>query len=119
MAGTQLRRNGARDNDGAELGNCRGFFTLRKGVDSRYLRSVKKAEVQLPDAIYVEIEGLAGQLHTTVPELMRKAVEQLVLQQGKPQSKSNGQWRFPEARHLGQFGAPAQDWRLLANEDAA
>jgi len=80
---------------------------------------VKKAEIQLPDALYVEIEGLAGQLHTTVPELMRKAVEQLVLQQGKPQSKSNGQWRFPEARHLGQFCVPVEDWRLLANDDAA
>lgn len=80
---------------------------------------MKKAEIQLPDALYVEIEGLAGQLHTTVPELMRKAVEQLVLQQAKPHAKADGQWKFPEARHLGQFGAPVEDWRLLANEDAA
>jgi predicted transcriptional regulator len=80
---------------------------------------VKKAEVQLPDALYQQVEGLAGQLHTTVPELMRKAVEQLVFQQHKPHAKAPGQWQFPEARHLGQFGAPVEEWRLLANEDAA
>lgn len=80
---------------------------------------MKKAEVQLPEALYQQVEGLAGQLHTTVPELMRKAVEQMVLQQAKPHAKVSGQWRFPDARHLGQFGAPVEDWRLLANEDAA
>lgn len=80
---------------------------------------MRKAEVQLPDALYQQVEGLAGQLHTTVPELMRKAVEQLVVQQAKPHAKTKGQWRFPEARYLGQFGAPVEDWRLLANEDAA
>lgn len=73
----------------------------------------------MPDALYQQVEGLAGQLHTTVPELMRKAVEQLVLQQPKPHAIAHTHWRFPEARHLGQFGAPVEDWRLLANEDAA
>jgi hypothetical protein len=80
---------------------------------------VKKAEVQLPDALYQQVEGLAGQLHTTVPELMRKAVEQLVLQHPKPRPKANGRWEFPEARSLGQFVAPVEDWRMLANEAAA
>ena len=37
----------------------------------------------------------------------------------KPKAKTNGHWQFPEARHLGQFGATVEDWRLLANEDAA
>ena len=37
----------------------------------------------------------------------------------KPHANANAQWRFPEARHLGQFGSPVEDWRLLANEDAA
>lgn len=80
---------------------------------------MKKAEVHLPDALYQQVEGLAGQLHTTVPELMRKAVEQLVLQQARPTNKGQGQWQFPEGFRLGQFRASAEDWRLLANEDAA
>jgi len=40
---------------------------------------------------------------------MRKAVEQLVLQQAKPHAKANGQWRFPDARHLGQSGTPVEE----------
>jgi hypothetical protein len=36
----------------------------------------------------------------------------------KSRAITNGHWQFPEARHLGQFGAPVEDWRLLANEDA-
>jgi hypothetical protein len=81
---------------------------------------VKKAEVQMPDALYQQVEGLAGQWHTTIPELLRQAVEQMVIQQAKRQpSPSSNQWSFPEARHLGQFSAPVEDWRLLANEDAA
>ena len=81
---------------------------------------MKKAEIQMPDALYQQVEGLAGQWHTTIPELMRQAVEQLVIQQMKRQpSQPSSEWRFPEARHLGEFSAPVEDWRLLANEDAA
>jgi hypothetical protein len=32
---------------------------------------------------------------------------------------TNGHWQFPEAHQLGQFGAPVEDWRLLANENTA
>jgi hypothetical protein len=80
---------------------------------------VKKAEVHLPDALYSEVEGLAGQMHTTVPELMRKAIEQMLVQRGRPKAQALTSWTFPEARHFGQFGAAVEDWRLLANEDAA
>ena len=77
---------------------------------------MKRAEVQLPDTIYQQVEGLAVQLHLTVPELLCKAAEQMVHRQAKPQPKANGDWRFPEGRHLGDFRAPVGDWRLLANE---
>jgi hypothetical protein len=58
---------------------------------------VKKAELQLPDALYQQVEGLAAELRTTGPELMRKAVEQLVFQRPKPQADASRQWQFPEA----------------------
>jgi len=77
---------------------------------------MKRAEVQLPDAIYQQVEGLAVQLHLTMPELLCKAVEQMVRRHAKPQPQPNGDWRFPEGRHLGAFRAPVEDWRLLANE---
>lgn len=79
---------------------------------------MKSAEVQLPDAIYQQVEGLALQLHLSVPELLRRAAEQMVHRQTPPQRKANWDWRFPEGRHLGPFGAPVEDWRLLANEAA-
>jgi predicted transcriptional regulator len=79
---------------------------------------MKRAEVQLPDAMYHQVEGLAEQLHLTVPEILRQAAEQLLHRQAKPRSKPNGDWRFPEGRHLGTFRVPVEDWRLLANETA-
>ena len=79
---------------------------------------MKRAEVQLPDTIYQQVEGLATQLHLTVPEFLCQAAEQMVHRQAKPRSKPNGNWRFPEGRRLGAFRAPAEDWRLLANEIA-
>ena len=79
---------------------------------------MKKAEVQLPDAIYQQVEGLAGQLHISVPELLCQAAEQMIRRQAPPQIKASGVWQFPAGRHLGAFRAPVADWRLLANEAA-
>lgn len=78
--------------------------------------AMKRAEVQLPDPLYHQVEGLAQKLHVSVPELLRNAAEQLVQRQPKLQPKQNGDWRFPDGRHLGEFRAPVEDWRLLANE---
>jgi hypothetical protein len=100
-------------------GNKRAFGRERTCLAQR-LRwkqafCMKRAEVQLPDTIYQQVEGLAAQLHLTVPELLCKAAEQMV-HQVKPRPQPNGEWRFPEGHHLGTFRAPVEDWRLLANE---
>ena len=79
---------------------------------------MKRAEVQLPDPLYQQVEGLAHQLHLSVPELLVRAAEQLVQQRTPAPTPPNGEWRFPEGRHLGPFQAPVADWRLLANESA-
>jgi hypothetical protein len=79
---------------------------------------MKRAEVELPDALYRQVEGLAVRLHLSVPELLSKAAEQMVLREAKTRPRANGGWRFPEGRHLGAFRAPVEDWRLLANEVA-
>ena len=80
---------------------------------------MKRAEVQLPDPLYQQVEGLARKLHVSVPELLRDAAEQMLQRQPKPQPKRNGGWHFPEGRNLGDFRAPVEDWRLLANETAS
>ena len=77
---------------------------------------MKKAEVQLPETLYKQVEGLADQLHLTVPELLRHAAEKMIGRGDKPQPKANGHWQFPAGRRLGSFRAPVEDWRLLANE---
>jgi len=79
---------------------------------------MRRTEVQLPDPLYQQVEGLAQKLHVSVPELLRHAAEQMVQRQPKPQPKRNGDWRFPEGGNLGEFRAPVEDWRLLANEAA-
>jgi hypothetical protein len=78
---------------------------------------MRRAEVQLPDPLYEKVEGIARQLHLSVPEVLCKAIEQMVEYQ-TPKHQVNGDWRFPEAKHLGAFLAPLEDWRLLANEPA-
>jgi len=45
---------------------------------------MKRAEVQLPDTMYVQVEGLAEQLHLTVPEVFRQAAEQMLQYLPKP-----------------------------------
>jgi len=79
---------------------------------------MKSTEVQFPEAIYEQVEDLAGRLCLTVPEMLRKAAEQMVLRQAPPQPRANGEWRFPDGRHLGTVRTPVEDWRLLANEAA-
>jgi len=93
-----------------------GNLALHQTHSVNYTSSVKRAEVVLPDPIYQQVEGLAAQFHLTVPEFLCQAAAQIALRQAKP--RPNGEWRFPEGRHLGAFRAPVGDWRLLANEAA-
>ncbi len=80
---------------------------------------MKQAEVQLPDGLYQRVEELAKRLHVSVSEMLRLAAEQFVGREPKAAPQPQGEWRFPEGRHLGAFRAPVEDWRLLANESAA
>jgi len=76
---------------------------------------MKKAEVQLPDGLYSQIEALAKRLHVTVADVLRRAVEQMITRPSPFPPKQND-WRFPEGQHLGAFRASVEDWRLAGNE---
>jgi hypothetical protein len=93
-------------------------FLVSGGAARWYGLAMKRAEVQLPDPLYQQVEGLAQKLHVSVPELLRNAAEQMVQRQRQAPPQENGDWRFPEARNLGAFRVPVEDWRLLANEAA-
>jgi hypothetical protein len=77
---------------------------------------MKRTEVQLPDPLFDQLSGLARELQLSVPDLLRRAVEELVQQQMRPVPKEQSAWEFPEGRDLGQFLVPVGDWRLAANE---
>ncbi len=77
---------------------------------------MKRAEVQLPDPLYQKVEGIAQHLHLSVPEVLCRAVEQLVNNQPLTSGATFADWRFPAALSLGQFNGLVEDWRLLANE---
>ena len=77
---------------------------------------MKRAEVLMPEALYQKVERLAARFHMTVSELLRKAAEQMAHQEAPFRPPSSDGWRFPEGRHLGEFRAPVEDWRLHANE---
>jgi hypothetical protein len=79
---------------------------------------MKKAEVDLPDALYRQVEALVQRLQLTVAELLRRAAEQLIARPAPPPVVPPGAWRFPEGRHLGAFRTPEEDSRLLANENS-
>jgi predicted transcriptional regulator len=79
---------------------------------------MKRAEVELPDPLYQQVKGLAQEKHLSISDLLRQAAEQLVQRQAQtPPGTRADNWHFPEGRHLGAFLAPAEDWRLLANEN--
>jgi hypothetical protein len=103
--------------------NVRSFpstreLSLAKTEITDTLIAVKTAEVQLPDAVYQQMEQTAARLHLSVPELLRNLAEQAVQHGVKKQIVVAYNWQFPEGRHLGEFKARAEDWRLLANESA-
>ncbi len=77
---------------------------------------MKRAEVQHPDPLHQKVEGIAQHLHLSVPEVLCRAVEQLLNNQTVPGGAPVADWRFLEALSLGQLNDPAEDWRLLANE---
>ena len=79
---------------------------------------MRVAEVELPDAVYQQVEETASRLHLSVPGLLRALAEQAVQRKVKSPTGTQSNWRFPEGRHLGAFRTPVEDWRFLANETA-
>ena len=80
---------------------------------------MKRTEVQLPDPLFEQVAGLARELKLSVPDLLRRAAEELVQHQSQPVPNEPSAWEFPEGCELGEFLAPVEDWRLAANESTS
>ncbi len=74
---------------------------------------MKRAEVQIPDSLYQQMEKLAQQLHSSVPELLCRSAEQWIHRQTEPSPKTNGKWALPKGHSLGAFVSPEEDWRMF------
>jgi hypothetical protein len=78
---------------------------------------MKTAEVELPDSLFRQIEGLSRELDITVPDLLRRAAEDWLRNIAASAAKP-GSWTFPEARSLGRPLVPVEEWTLHANENS-
>lgn len=73
---------------------------------------MKKAEVQLPDGLYSQIETLAKRLHVTVADLLRRAAEQMITRPAET-PPSQRDWRFQKDSIWELFALPSRTgvWR--------
>lgn len=84
-------------------------------MSQRYDNRMKRAEVELPEPLFTEVEGAARRLHMTIPQFLQKAAEKAVAAEEFTKSTTKP-WTFPEPVDLGETLAPFEDWRILANE---
>ncbi len=76
---------------------------------------MKRTQVQLPEPLYRQIKRLAEDQEWSITEVLRRGAEYMVrcYQSG---DKDEDEWSPPRPRRMGEFLAPVEDWRDLANE---
>lgn len=74
-----------------------------------------RTQIQLPDELYRDLKRLADEREWSLAEALRRGAE-LLLRSYPTERVPRDEWRLPDAVPLGPFGAPAEDWRALANE---
>jgi hypothetical protein len=74
-----------------------------------------RTQIQLPDDVYRELKALAEAKEWSLAEAVRRGVE-LLLRSYPADPTPKAAWSLPEPLPLGEFLAPVEDWRRLANE---
>jgi hypothetical protein len=74
-----------------------------------------KTQIQLPDELYREAKRVARDREWSLAEVVRRGVE-YITRVYPPVSGDAVPWAPPKPRRLGAFKAPAEDWRMLAND---
>lgn len=77
-----------------------------------------RTQIQLPDALYARAKQIAKQHEMSLAEVVRRGLEHMariypVVEQ------PDAEWSLPEALELGEFQAPEDAWRELANAGEA
>jgi hypothetical protein len=71
-----------------------------------------RTQIQLPDAIYRDAKRIAQEQEISLAEVVRRSIEHMnaLYPPGR-----DADWTPPKAQALGEFTAPLEQWRELAN----
>lgn len=72
-----------------------------------------RTQIQLPDELYREAKRIAAEQEISLAEVLRRGLEHM--QRIYPPRRNHRPWHPPEPTGLGQFQAPEEHWRELAN----
>ena len=75
---------------------------------------MKRTQIQVPEPLYRQVARLADEREWSVSEVFRRAAEQYVAERPPV---GPGEWRLPEARHMGSERIPAEQWRDLLTDE--
>jgi hypothetical protein len=73
-----------------------------------------RTQIQLPDALYSQAKRLAERQEMSLAELVRRGLEHMI-RTYRTGEDSAPEWCPPDPVSLGEFLAPASDWRELAS----
>lgn len=79
---------------------------------------MKRTQIQMPDLLFAEVQRVAELQEWSVTEVLRRGAEYMI-RRYPPEKSPDIDWSLPEARELGGFLAPVEDWRELATESRA
>ncbi|MBN2495175.1 MAG: antitoxin [Deltaproteobacteria bacterium] len=76
---------------------------------------MKRTQIQLPDPLYESVKKTAARLDWSIAELIRRGAEYMVQCYADAEAQDLA-WQPPAARKLGEFLAPQERWREIAND---
>ena len=77
-----------------------------------------RTQIQLPDALYAQVKRIAERHETSLADLVRRGLEHMV-RVYRASEAPDAEWCLPGPLALGEFVAPVEDWRDLANTGGA
>ena len=73
-----------------------------------------RTQIQLPDELYRTAKRIAAEQEISLAEVLRRGLEHM--ERIYPPRPNSPDWQPPAPKHLGQFQAPVEQWRELAND---
>jgi predicted transcriptional regulator len=77
-----------------------------------------RTQIQLPDTLYAQAKRIAERQEISLAELVRRGLEHMV-RLYRVDDAPVAEWRLPDPVELGEFLAPVESWRELANAAGA